>query len=178
MINLNIEEINISFNKDIKKDLNIDKQLFTLNNNFNGLKLKNTFLLCGRDKLNYISYNSPIRYRNNQICDLIGDDLLISIKHHALNPSTSLTETLKFQCTHAQAVVKDSKDFVFTINNPQDYESGRFGKDDYPMIFVRPVLTNRISGDLRKSYYQNIKNWLLLLNTYTKFPSDLMEEIH
>jgi hypothetical protein len=172
MINVNIDEINISFNKDINKDLNIDKQLFTLKNKFNGLELDNTFLLCGRDKLNYLSYNSPIRYKNNEICDLIDNDFLISIKHHAFNPCDSLTETLKFQCTHAQAVIKNGKDFVFTINNPQDYESGRFGKSNYPMIFVRPVLTDRISTELKKDYYQNIKNWLLLLNTYTEFPSD------
>lgn len=170
MINLNIENINIDFQKRIDKDINVNKELFQLNNHFNGLVLKNNFLLCGQDKINYVPYKSAIRHRNLELSELIGDEFLISIKHNALIPQGELTEVLKYQCTHAQVILKSSKGFVFTINNPQGYESGRFGKNNYPFILVRPVITNRVSEEKRKQYYKNIKNWLLLLNSFSYFP--------
>ena len=43
-------------------------------------------------------------------------------------------------------------------------------KNNYPFILVRPVITNRVSEEKRKQYYKNIKNWLLLLNSFSYFP--------
>jgi len=94
------------------------------------------------------------------------DEILISLKFHpTFHPQEIDIDTIKFNVTHAQAVIKEG-DNIITLNNPQSYMGGLLGDDiTYPTIFLKPK-------GISRQHLRNIKNWLLVVNSLTTFPSD------
>jgi len=114
-----------------------------------------------------------------------------AIKHHrpdhrsldfgaldGASPS-ALKEDMKLQDTHIGLVVgvrrplgDDLVDGVITLNNPQGYQSGRFGSPSYPMVFVRPGFPDYLPEDLHGAFEDNIRTMILAFNAVSTFPGD------
>jgi hypothetical protein len=110
-------------------------------------------------------------------------DVGFAIKHHRPShraisvggSAASMKENMKLQDTHIGIVVgveRDGQPGAITINNPQAYQDGLFGGDDYPMIFVRPVLPSYVSSQLRSAFVDNIRTMMVAFNTVSDFPGD------
>jgi hypothetical protein len=61
---------------------------------------------------------------------------------------------------------------VVTLSSPPGYESGRFGSQQYPMVFVRPVLPDFVAPEEAVAYRDNIRTMMLGLTAFAKLPSD------
>lgn len=122
------------------------------------------------EDIKIVEYDNLLGTDQQDILKMMGDrKILISVKHHAINPS--LQESMKLQCTHIQIVIRVG-DKVFTVNNPQEYEGGLFGDKTYPMYFLNLGFPDEMNGDLIETYEDNIIAWLAIANTFSKFPSD------
>lgn len=134
-------------------------------------------------------------------------DIGFAIKHHRPEHrlldlaaageagASELKEAMKLFDTHIELVVGVRRmgdhdhnpatpdqmvDGVITLNNPQDYEIGRFGTADYPMIFVEPTYPSylrnkRVTGSdqlLVDAFEANIRTMMLGFNAVSNFPSD------
>ncbi len=123
-----------------------------------------------------------------------------AIKHHrpehrtlSLEAGADLKETVKLQDTHIELVVGVERPSdhdhnpatpdvmvpgVITLNNPQDYEEGRFGDPSYPMIFVEnkyPQYLSNVSLDgapVANAFETNVRTMMLGLNAVSNFPGD------
>ncbi|HQK18669.1 MAG TPA: hypothetical protein PLJ27_14520 [Polyangiaceae bacterium] len=106
-----------------------------------------------------------------------------AIKHHRPSHRTislggsaaSMKENMKLQDTHIGIVVGiewNGQPGAITINNPQSYQQGLFGDDDYPMIFVRPVFPGYVSSQLQSAFMDNIRTMMVGFNTVSNFPGD------
>lgn len=106
-----------------------------------------------------------------------------AIKHHrpehrVLTPDMTdkeMKEHLKLQDTHIELVVgveRKGKPGVITLNNPQNYQGGRFGDSSYPMIFVKPVYPHYLPNDLKTAFRDNIRTMMVGFNAVSKFPRD------
>ena len=91
----------------------------------------------------------------------------------------SAREEIKLQDRHVGILVGvQSTDGlgVITLNNPQDYEEGRFGDKhhvgDYPMILARPRLPDHLPPSSRRAFIDNIRTMAVALNTVSHFPDD------
>ncbi|HVJ88714.1 MAG TPA: hypothetical protein VM580_02855 [Labilithrix sp.] len=109
----------------------------------------------------------------------------IAVKHHRSEfPELDLSnignkyeakEHFKLQDTHIEVVVgvnRDGKNGAITINNPQDYEYGSFGDEQYAMIFLKPVYPAYLSAEQKKAFEDNVRTMLLGFNAVTEFPDD------
>ncbi len=108
----------------------------------------------------------------------------IAVKHHRpehreLNLDTSSTDALKedfkLQDTHIEIVVgveRNGEPGAITLNNPQNYQSGRFGDSVYSMIFLRPVYPSFLEHEQQHAFRDNIRTMLLGFNAVTDFPGD------
>ncbi len=108
----------------------------------------------------------------------------IAVKHHrsqfpeldlATGSKAELKEHLKLQDTHIEIVVgveRDGKPGAITVNNPQDYEEGKFGDEEYAMIFLRPVYPGYLNAAQQKAFEDNTRTMLLGFNAVTNFPND------
>ena len=110
-------------------------------------------------------------------------DVGYAIKHHRPahrtiemgGSASSMKEDMKLQDTHIEIVVgveRDGQPGAITINNPQSYQSGLFGDEGYPMIFVRPVLPSYVGSEVRSAFIDNIRTMLVGFNTVSDFPGD------
>ncbi|HVH43754.1 MAG TPA: hypothetical protein VM925_15475 [Labilithrix sp.] len=108
----------------------------------------------------------------------------IAVKHHrsehpALDFNTAkpnlMKEHFKLQDTHIEVVVgvkRDGKDGAVTLNNPQSYEDGLFGDEEYAMIFLKPVYPAYLAADQIKAFENNVRTLLVGFNAVTDFPGD------
>jgi len=120
--------------------------------------------------LNLIEYDDSLGHAQARIAEHIAPgEIAISIKHHSPKPEDA--EQIKLQCTHIQIAV-GVKGGVVTVNNPQDYQQGLFGNEDYPMIFVKPKLPANLTPSQAAEYINNIRTWSVIANTFTKFPGN------
>ncbi len=105
------------------------------------------------------------------------------IKHHrpshrVLNPeslSADLKEQAKLQITHLGIVVGVERDGgvgAITLNNPQSYESGKFGTPDYPMIFVKPTWPEYLDPNQAQAFNDNTLLMMAGFNAVSNFPGD------
>ncbi len=128
--------------------------------------------LLGRDDhtINMIPYDNALGKKQVELMKLIGPgEIAIAIKHHMYKQDSNIKEQLKLQCTHIEVVV-GVEGGVITINNPQNYQGGLFGEDDYPMTFIKPVLNSPLSNELEAEYFDNVRTWLIIANCFTQFP--------
>ncbi|MBU1430362.1 lamin tail domain-containing protein [Myxococcota bacterium] len=92
----------------------------------------------------------------------------------------ALKEDMKLQDTHIELVVGVERPLgdqqvngVITLNNPQNYQRGRFGSADYPMIFVRPAFPDYLEDvSLHLAFEDNIRTMMLAFNAVSTFPGD------
>ena len=107
----------------------------------------------------------------------------LMIKHHrpehrvlALGGGgPEMKENFKLQDTHIGIIVgveRNGKPGAISINNPKGYESGAFGKDHYPMVFVKPTFPAGVDAATQKLYVDNIRSMAVLFNTVSTFPGD------
>src|SRR5262249_25570046 len=61
---------------------------------------------------------------------------------------------------------------AITVNNPQTYEQGKFGDEQYAMVFLRPVYPSYLSAAQKKAFETNVRTMLLGFNAVTNFPGD------
>lgn len=121
-------------------------------------------------ELNLIEYDDSFGHAQTRIAEHIAPgEVAISIKHHSPRPQDA--EQIKLQCTHIQIAV-GVKGGVVTVNNPQSYQRGLFGDEDYPMIFVKPKLPSNLTPSQTAEYIDNIRTWSVITNTFTKFPGN------
>jgi len=123
-------------------------------------------------------------------------EIAIGIKHHqpcpgknievSADPVRNLVETVKFQATHITVAVGVEFNApngvttpgVITLNNPQNYpdpdpgEIGLFGPREYPITWVRPEFPAGLAKHKVQAYIDNIRTWLVILNTVTLFPEN------
>jgi hypothetical protein len=90
--------------------------------------------------------------------------------------ASAMKEDFKLQDTHIELVVgvdkaEHGKPGAITLNNPQDYEQGRFGNPTYSMIFLEPVYPGW-AADLQAAYNDNVRAMLVGFNAVTSFPGD------
>jgi len=108
----------------------------------------------------------------------------IAVKHHRSEYPTldlnnadpgSMKEHFKLQDTHIEIVVgveRDGQPGAITVNNPQSYEDGMFGNEQYAMIFLKPVYPSYLSADQKGAFEANIRTMLLGFGAVTEFPGD------
>lgn len=90
--------------------------------------------------------------------------------------ASAMKEDFKLQDTHIEVVVgvekaEHGKPGAITLNNPQNYEQGRFGDEKYSMIFLRPTYPDYAS-DRVGDYEDNVRLALVGFNAVTNFPGD------
>jgi hypothetical protein len=105
-----------------------------------------------------------------------------AIKHHrpehrelSADNASQDKENFKLQDSHISAVVgvmRDGQRGAVTLNNPQDYEQGRFGSPAYSMIFVRPTYPKYLSAAQKIAFNDNIRTMLAGFNAVSHFPGD------
>lgn len=108
-----------------------------------------------------------------------------AIKHHRPEFRTlalggeggvgEMKEHFKLQDTHIEIVIGVEDAGVahaITVNNPQTYESGRFGNAHYPMVFVRPKFPSYLSQEQARLFNDNIRTMAVAFNTVSNFPGD------
>jgi hypothetical protein len=107
-----------------------------------------------------------------------------AVKHHRPEFRTlsmtdadpnGMKEHFKLQDTHIEIVVGVESGGVaraITLNNPQNYENGRFGTDHYPMIFVKPKYPSYLSQDQKRIFNDNIRSMAVAFNAVSNFPGD------
>jgi hypothetical protein len=112
-------------------------------------------------------------------------DIGIGLKSHRqqhrvvdLNASdaSAMKEDFKLQDTHIELVVgvekaEHGKAGAITLNNPQNYENGRFGDAGYAPIFLRPEYPAYAKSKAAE-YQANSLIALLGFNAVTNFPGD------
>jgi hypothetical protein len=124
------------------------------------------------DALVILPYDNALRTKQSAIAaHFPRGEVGISLKHHTPHPEPGMQAAMKFQSTHIQLVV-GLEGGVATLNNPKQYENGLFGDNKYPMIFLRLKFPEGISEEKARHYMDNIRSWLVILNTYTEFPGD------
>jgi hypothetical protein len=108
----------------------------------------------------------------------------IGVKHHRsqyptldLNAAdaSAMKEHFKLQDTHIEIVVgveRDGKPGAITLNNPQSYEGGMFGDEEYAMVFLRPVYPSYLSDEQIAAYEANVLTMAVGFNAVTNFPGD------
>ncbi|RLB56582.1 MAG: hypothetical protein DRJ42_02845 [Deltaproteobacteria bacterium] len=107
----------------------------------------------------------------------------IAVKHHRPEhreltlggPGDDMKEHFKLQDTHIEIVVgveRDGQPGAITLNNPQDYQNGRFGNANYSMMFLRPVYPAFLTPDQITAFRDNIRTMLLGFNAVSNFPGD------
>jgi hypothetical protein len=108
----------------------------------------------------------------------------IAVKHHRSEYPTldlngadpqSLKEHFKLQDTHIEVVVgvkRDGQDGAITLNNPQSYEDGAFGDEQYAMIFLKPAYPSYLNEAQVKAFENNVRTMLVGFNAVTEFPGD------
>ena len=87
----------------------------------------------------------------------------------------NMKEHFKLQDTHigiAVGVKRNGKNGAITLNNPQSYQSGRFGDKTYGGFFIKPVLPKHLNGTQKKAYMNNIRNMLVGFNAVSNFPGN------
>lgn len=130
------------------------------------------FVGLEENRLKFLPYDNSWGLQQYALLkNILPGEIAISIKHHSPLPDSAMTEHIKLQCTHIQIAV-GVPGGVLTINNPQGYESGLFGDESYPMIFIKPKLSLEVSPQLASEYLANIRTWLVLVNTFSHFPGD------
>ena len=112
-------------------------------------------------------------------------DVAIGLKMHRpeqrfvdLNDAdpNNMKEHFKLLDTHIELVVgvdraEHGQAGAITLNNPQSYESGRFGNKTYSMIFLTPVLPDYALGRAG-DYMNNIRAALVGFNATSDFPGN------
>lgn len=106
-----------------------------------------------------------------------------AIKHHRPDHRTlrlvdgagpdAMKEDMKLQDTHIELVVgvdRDGQAGAVTLNNPQNYQNGRFGDARYSMVFVKPNYPAYLSADQRQAFNDNIRSMMLAFNAVSEFP--------
>jgi hypothetical protein len=108
----------------------------------------------------------------------------IAVKHHRPEHRTllleggspdSMKENFKLQDTHIEIVVgvdREGAPGAITLNNPQSYESGRFGSAEYPMIFLRLRYPEYLSAEQALAFRNNIRTMATAFNAVSNFPGD------
>lgn len=93
--------------------------------------------------------------------------------------ASALKEDMKLQDTHIELVVGVRRplgdqmvDGVITLNNPQNYQSGRFGDEVYSMVFVRPAYPDYAPAETHRQFNDNIRTMMLGFNAVSTFPGD------
>ena len=91
--------------------------------------------------------------------------------------ASAMKEDFKLQDTHIEIVVgveqaEHGYAGAITLNNPQNYEQGRFGNPTYSMIFLEPTYPEYINVELEQQYESNIRTALVGFNAVTDFPGD------
>ncbi len=93
--------------------------------------------------------------------------------------ASALKEDMKLQDTHIELVVGVRRplgaqmvDGVITLNNPQTYQSGRFGDEQYSMVFVRPAFPDYAPASTHGAFNDNIRTMMLGFNAVSSFPGD------
>lgn len=89
--------------------------------------------------------------------------------------SSEMKEDFKFQDTHIEIVVgveRDGLPGVITLNNPQDYQYGRFGAAGYVPFFLSPVYPDYITPDRQRLFRDNIRTMVVGFNAVSNFPGD------
>ncbi len=79
---------------------------------------------------------------------------------------------LQLEDGHLQVVLgveRDGAPGVITMSSPQNYEGGRFGDADYPLIFFRVRLPDYLSEDQNAAFVRNVRTMLVGLNAVTRF---------
>lgn len=93
----------------------------------------------------------------------------------------AIKEDLKLQDTHIELVVGVRRplgaggelvDGVITLNNPQNYQSGRFGSASYSMVFVEPAWPDYLPAAQQVAFRDNIRTMMLAFNAVSDFPGD------
>jgi hypothetical protein len=108
----------------------------------------------------------------------------IAVKHHrpehrvlslSGGSADDMKEDFKLQDTHIEIVVgveRNGRPGAITLNNPQDYQEGRFGDEQYSMIFLRPVYPEYLDAEQQAMFRDNIRTMLLGFNAVSNFPGD------
>ncbi|RLB54678.1 MAG: hypothetical protein DRJ42_08515, partial [Deltaproteobacteria bacterium] len=108
----------------------------------------------------------------------------IAVKHHrpehrslSLEGSSAddMKEDFKLQDTHIEIVVgvmRNGQPGAVTMNNPQDYQQGRFGNANYSMMFLRPAYPAFLNAEQQVSFRDNVRTMLLGFNAVSNFPGD------
>jgi hypothetical protein len=111
-------------------------------------------------------------------------DIGIGVRHHRpqyrvldLNgaDASTMKEHFKFQDTHIEiviGVVRDGQPGAITVNNPQGYQSGRFGTTTYAPIFLRPEYPDYLNDAQVRLFRDNIRTMLVGFNAVSNFPGD------
>jgi hypothetical protein len=91
--------------------------------------------------------------------------------------AAAMKEDFKLQDTHIEVVVgveraEHGKAGAITLNNPQGYEEGAFGDEEYSMIFLSPAFPEWVPAAAQAKYNNNIRSILVGLNAVTNFPGD------
>ena len=143
-----------------------------------GRKIASATHMLGQkeDELRLIAYDDADGPAQQDISRFIAPgEIAITIKHHSPKPDDDKKERIKLQCTHIQiavGVTVDGNAGVVTVNNPQDCQEGLFGEPSYPMIFVKPRFPKALAPSKVAQYVDNIRTWLVIANTLTKFPEN------
>ena len=127
---------------------------------------------------------NPIERGDSEIAKYyLPGEIGYAIKHHRPahrilapeNASPEINEDIKLQDTHIEMVIgveRDSQPGAVTLNSPQDYQNGRFGDPNYPMIFIKPDYPDYLTGDLQKAFNDNIRSMMLAFNAVSDFPGN------
>ncbi len=114
-------------------------------------------------------------------------DIGIGVMHHRAEHRTinfndegldedTLKEHFKFQDSHIEILVgvedRDGAPGVVSLNNPQNYQNGRFGTGGYyPMVF-RPTFPESLTPEEVRAYRDNIRTMVLAFNAVSHFAFD------
>lgn len=90
--------------------------------------------------------------------------------------ASQMKEDFKLQDTHIEVVVgvdqaEHGEKGAITLNNPQNYEQGRFGDEKYSMIFLTPSYPDYAAARVA-DYNDNVRLALVGFNAVTNFPGD------
>lgn len=90
--------------------------------------------------------------------------------------ASAMKEDFKLQDTHIELVVgveqaEHGHVGAITLNNPQNYENGRFGDRTYSMIFLEASYP-AYAAERVEDYNDNVRTALVGLNAVTNFPGD------
>lgn len=123
--------------------------------------IKQDGLLICTYQWNKERYGTPIDTRRPLEGDLLTEAFIKNEGHHsgAIVPAQRL-ENGKMTASYG------------TLNEPDDYHRGLYGKDGYVAVAQRLVFPEFVTAKQARGYTDSIICWMMLMNPFVKFPSN------